>query len=260
MILDEIVDAAKIRIRKARENISLDEMMVLAVKSDPPFAFEKALKQKDISFICEVKKASPSRGVIAYDFPYIKIAKEYEKAGAAAISVLTEPDFFLGSTDYLKDIKKNITIPVLQKDFIIDEYQIYEAGMIGADAILLICAILSMARLKKFFKIADNLGLSCLVEAHDEQEVKKAVEAGARVIGVNNRSLKTFEVNINNSISLREFVPKNIIFVSESGIKTANDIKMLRKIGTDAVLIGETFMRSNNIKAEFDILRGRHCD
>ena len=256
MILDKIVDATIIRIEKAKKNIPLNEMMVLAKKSEPPFAFENALKQKDISFICEVKKASPSKGIIANDFPYIKIAKEYEKAGAAAISVLTEPDFFMGSVDYLKEIRLNITIPILQKDFIIDEYQIYEASAIGANAILLICAILSIAKVKKFMKIADSLGLSCLVEAHDEQEVQKAIEAGARVIGVNNRNLKTFEVDINNSINLRGLVPKSIIFISESGIKTANDINALREIGTNAVLVGETLMRSSDIKAELDILRG----
>ncbi|MHB1376334.1 MAG: indole-3-glycerol phosphate synthase TrpC [Candidatus Humimicrobiaceae bacterium] len=260
MILDEIVDATIIRIEKARKNLSLNEMMALAKNSEPPFAFENALKQEDISFICEVKKASPSKGIITNDFPYIKIAKEYEKAGAAAISVLTEPDFFMGSINYLKEIKQNITIPILQKDFIIDEYQIYEASMAGADAILLICTILSITKVKKFIKIADSLGLSCLVEAHDEQEVKKAVEAGARVIGVNNRNLKTFEVDINNSIHLRRLVPENIIFVSESGIQTRDDINALRVIGTDAVLIGETFMRSKNIKAELDILRGKCCD
>ena len=260
MILDKIVDATIIRIEKAKKNISLNEIMMLAKKSEPPFAFENALMQKDISFICEVKKASPSKGIIANDFPYIKIAKEYEKAGAAGISVLTEPDFFMGSVDYLKDIKQNVTIPVLQKDFIIDEYQIYEASAIGANAILLICAILSIAKVKKFIKIADSLGLSCLVEVHDEQEVKKAIEAGSRVIGVNNRNLKTFEVDINNSINLRGLVPKSIIFVSESGIKTTNDINALRGIGTNAVLIGETFMRSNHIKTELDVLRGKCCD
>lgn len=260
MILDEIVNATIIRIEKAKKNISLNEMMMLAKKSKSPFAFEKALKQKDISFICEVKKASPSKGVIAHDFPYIKIAKEYEKAGAAAISVLTEPDFFMGSVDYLKNIKQNITIPILQKDFIIDEYQIYEASAIGANAILLICAILTITQIKEFIKIADSLGLSCLVEAHDEQEVKKAIEAGSRVIGVNNRNLKTFEVDINNSINLRGLVPKSIIFISESGIKTANDINALREIGTNAVLVGETLMRSSDIKAELDILRGKCYD
>jgi indole-3-glycerol phosphate synthase len=257
MILDQIVEAAIVRIGKARKNISLNEMMVLAKKSSRPFAFENALKQKDISFICEVKKASPSKGIISDDFPYLKIAKEYEKAGAAAISVLTEPKFFMGSVEYLKEIKRNTAIPVLQKDFIIDEYQIYEASVIGADAILLICAILSKDKVKKFIEIADSLGLSCLVEAHNEQEVKKAIKAGARIIGVNNRDLKTFEVDINNSINLRKLVPENIIFVSESGIKTIKDINALREIGADAVLIGETFMRSNHIKAELDILRGK---
>ena len=260
MILDEIIDAAAIRIEKAKKSIPLNEMAALAKNSSSPFAFENALKQKDISFICEIKKASPSKGIISNDFPYIRIAREYEEAGAAAVSVLTEPDFFMGSTDYLKDIKRNITIPILQKDFIIDEYQVYEASVIGANAILVICSLLNITEIKKFIKIADSLGLSCLAEAHNEQEVKKAIEAGARVIGVNNRNLKTFEVDINNSVKLRAMVPKDIIFVSEIGIKTAADINILRKIGTDAVLIGETLMRSNNIKAELDILKGRCCD
>ena len=258
MILDQIVEAAIVRIGKARKNISLNKMMTLTKKNSRSFTFENALKQKDISFICEVKKASPSKGIISDDFPYLKIAKEYEKAGAAAISVLTEPQFFMGSIEYLKEIKQNTAIPVLQKDFIIEEYQIYEASVIGADAILLICAILSKDKVKKFIEIADSLGLSCLVEAHNDQEVKKAIEAGARIIGVNNRDLKTFEVDINNSINLRKLVPENIIFVSESGIKTIQDINTLREIGADAVLIGETFMKSNHIKADLDILRGKN--
>ena len=256
MILDKIVNATITRIEKAKNNISLQEMMRLAGIKDTPFSFENALKKKDISFICEVKKASPSKGIISDCFPYIKIAREYEEAGADAISVLTEPVFFMGSVDHLKDIKQNVSIPVLQKDFIIDEYQIYEANVIGANAILLICAILSSSKLKKFIKTADSLGLSCIVEVHDKQEVKKAINAAARIIGVNNRNLKTFEVNMNNSIKLRGLVTKNIIFVSESGIRTKEDIKALREIETDAVLIGETFMRSSHIKADIHELRG----
>jgi indole-3-glycerol phosphate synthase len=260
MILDKIIAATKIRVEKAKKNISLNEMIMLSKKSETPFAFENALKQEDISFICEVKKASPSKGILSNDFPYIEIAKEYEKAGAIALSVLTEPDFFMGNVDYLKAIKQNVSIPILQKDFIIDEYQIYEANTIGADAILLICVLLSKDKLIKFIEIADSLGLSCLIEAHDEQEVKTAIEAGARIIGINNRNLKTFEVNINTSINLRGLVPKTIIFVSESGIKTVNDINSLREIGTDAVLVGETLIKSSNIKKTLDILRGNCYD
>lgn len=258
MILKRIVESTEIRVKKAKEKISLQQMMILAKKSDSPFNFEKALRKKDISFICEVKKASPSKGIIVDDFPYIKIAKEYENAGAAAISVLTEPEFFMGKTDYLKSIKQNVTIPVLQKDFIIDEYQIYEASSIGADAILLICSVLNKDKIIKFIQIAGELGMSCLVEAHDEQEIKTAIDAGARIIGVNNRNLKTFDVDINNSIRLREFVPQNIIFVSESGIKTAEDVKRLRENGTNAVLIGETLMKSENKRMALNDLRGEN--
>ena len=256
MILDEIIETTRIRIERKKKIMPLIEMMKLAKKRGQPFAFEKVLIGNDISFICEVKKASPSKGIIADDFPYVKIAKEYEKAGTAAISVLTEPYFFMGSLDYLKAIKRNVNVPVLQKDFIVDEYQIYEAGVIDADAILLICSVLSKDKIRKFIKIADGLGLSCLVEVHDEKEVETALDADARMIGVNNRNLQTFDVDINNSIKLRSLVPEDIIFVSESGIKTKEEIDELRKIGTDAVLIGETLMKSNDIVAELEQLRG----
>jgi indole-3-glycerol phosphate synthase len=225
-----------------------------------PFAFEQALARKQaagaIAFICEVKKASPSKGVIAADFPYIEIARDYQAAGADAISVLTEPDYFQGSNDYLTEIKEQVTIPVLRKDFIIDAIQIYEASLIGADAILLICSILDTDTIREYLEIADALGLSALVEAHDEAEVEQALAAGARVIGVNNRNLKTFEVDLQNSIRLRQLVPPEILFVSESGIRTAEDIAKLRENGTNAVLIGETLMRSGDKKAALDQLRG----
>jgi len=258
MILNRIVEATEIRVEKAKKKISLQQMIMLAKKNDSPFNFEKALRKKDISFICEVKKSSPSKGIIVEDFPYIKIAKEYESAGAAAISVLTEPDFFMGKTDYLKSIKQNVPIPVLQKDFIIDEYQIYEASSLGADAILLICSVLNKDKIIKFTQIAGKLGMSCLVEAHDEQEIKTAIDAGARIIGVNNRNLKTFDVDLNNSIRLRKFVPQDIIFVSESGIKTAEDVKRLRENGTNAVLIGETLIKSENKRMALNNLRGEN--
>lgn len=257
MILDKIVEKTKTRLEALKAANSLDSLKKAAqmYQTYRPFVFENALKTKDIAFICEVKKASPSKGVISKHFPYVQIAGEYEAAGANAISVLTEPDFFMGSTEYLKEIKKVVNIPVLRKDFIIDPCQIYESQLIGADAILLICSLLDTQELKKYIKIADSLGLSCLVEAHDENEITSAIAAGARIIGVNNRNLKTFEVDINASARLRELVPDNITFVSESGIKSADDISVLRRNGTNAVLIGETLMRSGNIKAEMDRLR-----
>jgi indole-3-glycerol phosphate synthase len=224
-------------------------------KTSTPYSFENALKTNDIAFICEVKKASPSKGIISEHFPYLQIAKEYEKAGANAISVLTEPVFFMGCNEYLTEIKKAVKIPILRKDFTIDPYQIYEASLIGADAVLLICSILDTKNLKEYLKIADSLGLSSLVEVHDEKELHNALAAGARVIGVNNRNLKTFEVDINTSSELRKLVPKDKVFVSESGIKTREDISVLRDNGTDAVLIGETLMRSTNIAAEMAELR-----
>jgi indole-3-glycerol phosphate synthase len=220
------------------------------------FPFEAILRKPGLSFICEVKKASPSKGIIAADFPYLDIARDYELAGADAISVLTEPDYFLGCTDYLTDIRKHVGIPLLRKDFIIDDYQLYESKLIGADAVLLICALLDTETLRQCLSICDDLGLSALVEAHDETEVRSALSAGARIIGVNNRDLKTFEVDLGNCIRLRPLVPKDILFVAESGIKTADDINILHNAGIDAVLIGETLMRSSDKKAALNALRG----
>jgi indole-3-glycerol phosphate synthase len=260
MILEKIVAMTIARVEQAKTQFPLNEMKMHAKIKDNPFSFEKALKQNDISFICEIKKASPSKGIIADEFPFVQIAKVYENAGATAISVLTEPDFFMGNIEYLREIKMNVKIPVLQKDFIIDEYQIYEASAIGADAILLICAILDKDEIIKYIKIADSLGLSCLVEGHDESEVKVAIESGARIIGVNNRNLNNFEVDICNSVQLRKLVPSNIIFVSESGISTPKDINELREINTNAVLIGEKLMRSSDIAKELNLLKGKCYD
>ena len=260
MILDRIVASTAKRVAALKETTSLETLKSQATPSKTPFAFEKALAQKsaagEIGFICEVKKASPSKGVIAADFPYVEIARDYQAAGADAISVLTEPDFFQGANAYLTEIKAQVSIPVLRKDFIIDAIQIYEASLIGADAILLICSILDTETIREYLEIADALGLSALVEAHDEAEVQQALAAGARIIGVNNRNLKTFEVDLDNSIRLRQLVPPEILFVSESGIRTAEDIAKLRDNGTNAVLIGETLMRSGDKKAALDQLRG----
>lgn len=259
MILEEIAERTKVRVAEQKKKVSLEEIKTKALEMDANtgFPFLKALQQEDISFICEVKKASPSKGLIAPDSPYVEIAKEYEEAGAAAISVLTEPYYFQGKNEYLEEIVKNVTIPVLRKDFTVDEYMIYEAKTIGASCVLLICAILDLPTLKKYLDLAHSLGLSAIVEAHDEEEVKMALESGAKIIGVNNRDLRTFTVDINNSARYRKMVPEDIVFISESGIKTAADIQKLRENGTNAVLIGETFMRSADKKAALKELRGK---
>lgn len=248
MILDKIIEATKIRVAQEKQVESPEAVKAaaLALPSDTGFPFEAALCQQDFNFICEVKKASPSKGIIAEDFPYLDIAKEYEVAGAAAISVLTEPDFFKGDKKYLQEIASTVKIPLLRKDFIIDEYQIYQAKVWGASAILLICACLDMPTLTKFRELADSLGLSSLVEAHDENEVQMAIDCGARIIGVNNRNLKDFTVDVQNSVRLRNLVQDDVIFVSESGLETPEDIQVLRDNNIGVALMGETFMRSPN--------------
>ena len=248
MILDTIVEATKIRVAQEKQVESPEAVKAaaLALPSDTGFPFEAALRQQDFNFICEVKKASPSKGIIAEHFPYLDIAKEYEMAGAAAISVLTEPDFFKGDKKYLQEIASTVKIPVLRKDFIIDEYQIYQAKVWGASAILLICACLDVPTLTKFRELADSLGLSSLVEAHDEKEVQMAIDCGARIIGVNNRNLKDFTVDVQNSVRLRNLVQDDVIFVSESGLETPEDIQVLRDNNIGVALMGETFMRSPN--------------
>ena len=248
MILDRIVEATKIRVAQEKQVESPEAVKAaaLALPSDTGFPFEAALRQQDFNFICEVKKASPSKGIIAEHFPYLDIAKEYEVAGAAAISVLTEPDFFKGDKKYLQEIASTVKIPVLRKDFIIDEYQIYQAKVWGASAILLICACLDVPTLTKFRELADSLGLSSLVEAHDENEVQMAIDCGARIIGVNNRNLKDFTVDVQNSVRLRNLVQDDVIFVSESGLETPEDIQVLRDNNIGVALMGETFMRSPN--------------
>ena len=264
MILDEIAAKTRERTEKRKQEITPETIKAQAEKIAEKekqqggfsFPFEQALKKNGISFICEVKKASPSKGVIAEDFPYLAIAKEYEAAGASALSVLTEPYYFMGSDTYLKEIANQVQIPVLRKDFTVDEYMIYEAKVLGASAVLLICAILSDEELKRYAKIAQELGLSALVEAHTEEEVQRALNSGARIIGVNNRDLKTFTVDIHTSERLRRQVPQDIVYVSESGIKTPEDIRRLRENGTDAVLIGETFMRSEDKKTALSWLAG----
>ena len=256
-ILDEIAKYAEERVKKAQEIIPAESLKKQAYdmpKGD--FAFEKALRKPGLSFICECKKASPSKGIIAQDFPYLEIAKEYEEAGADCISVLTEPRWFMGSNEYLKEIAENVSIPILRKDFTVDEYMIYEAKVLGASAVLLIVSILSEDKIRKYLSICDDLGLSALVEIHDENEAKTAINSGARIIGVNNRNLKDFSVDNSLAARLRREVPEDIVFVSESGIKTADDIKRVRESKADAVLVGETLMRAADKKEALRSLRG----
>ena len=255
-ILDKLADHARERVKKASEIISPAEIKERAMSlSKGMFEFENALKKEGLSFICECKKASPSKGIIAEDFPYLDIAKAYETAGADCISVLTEPKWFLGSDEYLREIAANVSTPCIRKDFTVSDYMIYEAKILGAKAVLLICAILDDRELAEYIKICDELGLSALVEAHDGEEIKRALNAGARIVGVNNRNLKDFTVDISNAGKLRDMVPKNVIYVSESGIKDKYDIKNAHDMGADAVLIGETLMRANDKKQMLDELK-----
>ena len=257
-ILDTIAAYAKERVAAAKAQVPLEEIKKQALSMDlsTGFPFEKALREGDISFICECKKASPSKGLIAEDFPYLAIAKDYEAAGASCISVLTEPKWFLGSDSYLKEIAEAVSIPCIRKDFTVDEYMIYEAKLLGASAVLLICALLPEETIQYYIEICDRLGLSALVEAHNEEEIASAIRAGARIIGVNNRNLKDFTVDVHNSERLRRLVPESVLFVAESGIRTAEDIDVLRRVGVNAVLIGETLMRAPDKKAMLDALKG----
>lgn len=271
MILDDLVAATKKRLDIEKSQISPEKMKEMALEirsretgdktgtgnSATDFIFKRNLSGPGIHFICEVKKASPSKGIIAEDFPYIDIAREYEKIGADAISVLTEPDYFKGNIEYIKDIlDAGVTTPLLRKDFTIDEYMIYQAKVYGASAILLICAILDDDKLKAYHELASSLGLSAIVETHDEEEVKRALDAGAEIVGVNNRNLKDFTVDLGNSIRLRKLVPSNKIFVAESGIKTEEDMIKLKESGVNAVLIGETMMRANDKSGMIQRLKG----
>lgn len=256
-ILDQLADYAKKRVEQARREIPLETLKGQALSLPKgSLAFEYALGKPGLAFICECKKASPSKGLIAPDFPYCEIAKEYEAAGADCISVLTEPKWFLGSDAYLKEIAAAVSIPCLRKDFTVDEYMIYEAKLLGASAVLLICSILSLEQIREYLGLCDELGLSALVEVHDEKETQTAVDAGARIIGVNNRNLKDFSVDTGNSGRLREQIPEGVLFVSESGVSSPEDVKKLREIGADAVLIGETLMRAADKRAKLAALRG----
>lgn len=248
-ILDKLSDYAKYRVSQNKKLHSYEDIRREAESLQKGnFEFELALKNPGLSFICECKKASPSKGLISPDFPYLEIAKSYEEAGADCISVLTEPKWFLGSDDYLKTIAENVKIPCIRKDFTVDEYMIFEAKLLGAKAVLLICSILDKSQLKEYLAICDTLGISALVEAHDENEIETSLDISARIIGVNNRNLKNFSIDTNNSRKLRKLVPGNVLFVSESGISSPEDIKSIKDFGADAVLIGEYLMKCEDKK------------
>lgn len=256
-ILDQLAEYAGVRTEQAKKKIPPEEIRRQAeALPRGDFAFENALRKPGISFICECKKASPSKGIIAVEFPYLQIAKEYEAAGADCISVLTEPKWFLGSSDYLREIASAVSIPCLRKDFTVDEYMIYEAKTLGASAVLLICTLLKEGQIREYIDICDELGMSALTEAHDEREVETALKAGARIIGVNNRNLKDFSVDTDNSRRLRELIPPEVLFVSESGVRNAGDVAKLREIGADAVLVGEALVRAADKKAMLKAFRG----
>ena len=256
-ILDQLADYARERVEQAKRSMPTKEIKRQAFTLPKGgFAFAHALKKPDVSFICECKKASPSKGLIAPDFPCLKIAQEYEDAGADCISVLTEPKWFLGSDEYLKEIADSVSVPCLRKDFTVDEYMIYEAKIMGASAVLLICSILDEKQIKEYISICDELGLSAMIEVHDEREIDMALKVGARIIGVNNRNLRDFTVDTENSRRLRKRIPQDVLFVSESGVSSAADVARLREIGADAVLVGETLMRAADKKAKLAELRG----
>lgn len=286
MILETIAASTKKRVDKRKEEVPLEEMMKRAYKclegrqtrgagenpvsdcrettkssaaarelADGHFPFLAALQKPGVSFICEVKRASPSKGLIAHEFPYVEIAREYEEAGADAVSVLTEPEFFLGRDRYLKEIHQAVSLPLLRKDFTIDPYQIYEARTLGASAVLLIVSLLRKEELREYLNICRDLELSALTEAHSEEEVTLAAEMGAGIIGINNRNLKTFEVDFSNALRLRRLVDREILFVAESGIRNAEDVTALAEARVDAVLIGETLMRAADKKGELFALK-----
>lgn len=256
MILDELAAYARERVAADRARVPLEALREGCTRSQTPFRFEKALAGAGLSFICEVKKASPSKGVISQDFPYLDIARDYERAGAECLSCLTEPRWFLGSDAIFGEIRQTVDLPMIRKDFTVDEYQLYQARAMGADAVLLICALLDTETIARYLDICDGLGLSALVEAHDGAEIDAAVQAGARLIGVNNRNLKDFTVDFDNAARLRDRIPAGALYVAESGVKSAADVAALARMGADAVLMGEVLMRASDKRALLDEMRG----
>ena len=263
-ILDDLAGHARARVEAAKRLHPLDELKALSAakgKADHgERPFEAALATPDLSFICEVKRASPSKGLIAEDFPYVQIAKDYEAAGADAISCLTEPRWFLGSDEIFKQIHHAQDLPMLRKDFTVDEYQLFEAHLMGASCVLLICSLLDSATIERYLGICDELALSALVEAHDADEVRRAVAAGARIVGVNNRNLKDFSVDFENAKRLRELIPSDVVYVAESGVTGPSDVAEVRATGADAVLVGEALMRAHDKKAMLQRMRRAASD
>ena len=259
-ILDQLAEHARRRVAEARElrpPVAVREAAeALAAEGARDFPFERALKKPGVSFICECKRASPSMGLIAPDFPCLDIARDYEAAGADALSILTEPKWFLGNDEYLREAAAAVSLPCLRKDFTVDEYMIYEAKLLGAAAVLLICSLRDRDTMKRYIETADSLGLSALVEAHDEAEMEAALAAGARIVGVNNRNLKDFTVDVGNSRRLRELAPPSVLFVAESGISTAKEVEALREAGVDAVLVGTALMTAPDRRRALAQLKG----
>lgn len=268
-ILDEINEKKRLRIEERKNNLSLQSIKEMAkserekgkVFNKATRSFYQALREDNekygISIIAEIKKASPSKGVISADFPYMEIAAEYENSGASCISCLTEEDYFLGSDEIFSDIAKSTTLPMLRKDFVVDIYQIYESYLLGASAVLLIMSSLEDSQVNEYYKAAEELGMDSIFEAHDEEEVLRAINLGARIIGLNNRNLKTFKVDLKTSEILGKSVPSNVLCISESGIMGFEDIDYIRKIGIESVLVGESLMKSKDVKTKLSELRGK---
>ena len=256
-ILDTIAEYARTRVAADKQNISMDAIKELALATEKARGdlFYNAIAKQDLSFICEVKKASPSKGIIDPVFDYLKIAKEYENAGADAMSCLTEPKWFLGSDEIFKEIRAEVKIPMLRKDFVVDAYQLYQAKVMGANCVLLICAILDTKTISEYLEICDTLGLAALVETHDAEEIKSAVSTGAKMIGVNNRNLKDFSVDLGNASRLRDVIPGDRLYVAESGVMSVEDAASLRRAGADAILVGEAMMRADDKKKFLDEMR-----
>lgn len=256
MILDELAAHAKARVETAKQAKPLEELRAQALRLPKgDFRFERAVKKGRAALICELKKASPSKGVISEDFPYLEIARDYAAGGADCLSCLTEPKWFLGSDTIFREVRGEVSLPMLRKDFTVDEYQLYEVKLLGADAALLLCALLDTKTIARYLAVCEELGITAVVEAHDAEEIGSAVAAGARVIGVNNRNLKDFTVDLSNAGALRRLIPPGILFIAESGVRTPMDVKTLREAGADAVLIGEALMRAPDRRAALAAFR-----
>ena len=257
-ILEKLADLSRERVKSEQERLPESELRTQAKTLGPGNgqAFLAALKKPGLSFICEIKKASPSKGLISPDFPYLEIASAYERAGADCISCLTEPEYFLGSDQIFREVREKVKLPMLRKDFTVSAYQLDQARVMGADAALLIVSLLDPKTLGEYLERCEELGIAALVETHDEAEIRTAVTAGAGMIGVNNRNLKDFTVDFDNAARLRDLIPADCVYVAESGVRTPADAERLRQIGADAVLIGEALMRAEDPAAMLRELKG----